>query len=202
MPARLAALLLAAFLITQPASAEQIGTLVKHEAFPSAHVEPHNVTVWLPPGYEGGTERYSVLYMADGQNVFEDATSFIKKEWGVDEAVAGLMAEGKMRPTIVVGVRNTANRRGEYFPRAAFDRLPEEVRTIMLPRFAGKPPVSDDYLRFLVEEVKPFIDKTYRTRPDREDTMVMGASAGGMISLYAVMRHPDGFGGAGCLSTH
>ncbi|MFM2043100.1 MAG: hypothetical protein RLY86_1676 [Pseudomonadota bacterium] len=177
------------------------GTLVKYQDVPSAHVPPRNVTVWLPPGYEGGTGRYSVLYMHDGQNVFEGATAYGGQEWGVDEALSRLMAEGKVRDTIVVGVWNTSNRYLEYYPQAAFERLPEDIRAAFQQQ-AGGTPVSDAYLTFLVTELKPYIDRTYRTRPGRDDTFLMGSSMGGLISTYALIRQGETFGAVGAVSTH
>ena len=177
------------------------GKLVRHEAFASAHADPRNVTVWLPPGYEGGTGRYAVLYMHDGQNIFEPGSSYGGEEWGVDEAMLKLMAEGKVKDTIVVGVWNTPKRWLEYYPAGAYARLPDDLKQEVIAR-TGSAPLSDGYLKFLVEELKPFIDKTYRTLPEREHTSIMGSSMGGLISLYAAAEYPEVFGAAGCVSTH
>jgi hypothetical protein len=186
---------------TATRSTIETGTLVRYEAFASRHVEPRNVTVWLPAGYECDTEPYAVLYMHDGQNVFEPQTAYGGEEWGVDESLSALMAEGSVRKTIVVGVWNTPRRYLEYYPRSAFERLPEPLRRVFTEA-TGSAPVSDAYLRFLVEELKPHIDATYRTRSDRANTFVMGSSMGGLISTYALIRHPEIFGGAGAVSTH
>jgi enterochelin esterase-like enzyme len=187
----------------QPATVNSMetGTLVRYDAFASGHVAPRNITVWLPPGYEQDTAHYAVLYMHDGQNLFEPETAYAGREWGIDEAMSALIAEGTVRKTIVVGVWNTPKRFLEYFPQQAFERLPEPLREVFAGA-AGGTPVSDAYLRFMVEELKPFIDATYRTRPGREDTFVMGSSMGGLVSTYALIRHPDVFGGAGAVSTH
>jgi predicted alpha/beta superfamily hydrolase len=177
------------------------GTLIRHAAFPSKHVTPRSVDVWLPPGYfESPKERYPVLYMHDGQNLFDASISYAG-EWGVDEALAKLVASGDARPAIVVGVWNTSRRFPDYMPRKAFDLASEEQRTNYRKTF-GDGPESDGYLRFLVEELKPFVDRTYRTRTDRDDTMVMGSSMGGLISLYAICEYPSVFGRAACVSTH
>ncbi|HVL41297.1 MAG TPA: alpha/beta hydrolase-fold protein, partial [Brevundimonas sp.] len=96
---------------------------------------------------------------------------------------------------------NTPLRLREYIPADLIRALPEDMRADIQSIYGGEP-LSDAYLRFMVEELKPFIDRTYRTRPRRDDTVVMGSSMGGLISLYALMKHPGVFGGAGCVSTH
>lgn len=204
MLGRLSGLLVALFAMGMPTMGfgqTGPGTLERHEAFASAHVDSRNVTVWLPPGYEKGDGRYAVLYMHDGQNIFEPGTSYGGQEWGVDEALAKLMADGTVRDTIVVGIWNTPKRYLEYFPEEAFRRLPAEMQTAFVQTAGGKP-LSDAYLTFLVTELKPFIDAKYRTRPDRENTTIMGSSMGGLISTYALTRHPEVFGAAGAVSTH
>ena len=176
------------------------GRLIEWEAVTSAHVGPRNVTIWLPPGYETGSGRHPVLYMHDGQNLF-DPTRANFGEWGVDEHLVRLIETGQVRAPIVVGVWNTPLRLREYVPAELIAALPAEVRDSLLNMYGGEP-LSDGYLRFLVEELKPRIDTEYRTLPGRDDTATMGSSMGGLISLYAMMKHPDVFGAAGCLSTH
>jgi len=178
------------------------GTVLRHAALPSTHVAARNVDVWLPPGYDENPERrYPVVYMHDGQNLFDPATSMGNVDWGVDEAMTGLIARGEARPAIIVGVWNTNKRREEYMPQRAVTRdMPMNV-----PGAADLKPadiVSDRYLAFLVDELKPLIDASYRTLPGRADTIVMGSSMGGLISQYAMSKYPDVFGGAGCVSTH
>jgi enterochelin esterase-like enzyme len=176
------------------------GRLVEYEAVTSAYLGPRNVTVWLPPGYETGSDRHPVLYMHDGQNLFDPARANFG-EWGVDEHLVRLIETGQVRAPIVVGVWNTPLRLREYVPADLIAALPTEVRDTLLPMYGGAP-LSDAYLRFLVEELKPRFDAEYRTLPGRDDTSTMGSSMGGLISLYAMMKHPDVFGAAGCLSTH
>lgn len=188
----------AATAIQQPSGV--VGTLVQYQAVPSAHVDSRNVTVWLPPDYDQNAGPYAVLYMHDGQNLFDPATSYAG-EWGVDEVLSALMAEGKVRNTIVVGIWNTPKRYADYYPAEALRRTPPDIQE-GFKAMTGTAPLSDGYLTFIVEELKPYIDRTYRTDPGRESTFVMGSSMGGLISCYAVARHPDVFGGAGCISTH
>jgi predicted alpha/beta superfamily hydrolase len=177
-----------------------LGTLDRHPAFPSRFVEPRQVDVWLPPGYDpAGEARYPVVYMHDGQNLFEPTHSLSGAGWGIDKALVGLVQAGQTRGAIVVGVWCTAQRVLEYMPQKALSS-PEALQRFV--EVFGGEPWSDDYLRFLVHEVKPFVDAHYCTLPERAHTLVMGSSMGGLISLYALCEVPEVFGGAGCLSTH
>lgn len=177
------------------------GRLAEHPAMTSAHVGPRDVTVWLPPGYDAADARWPVLYVHDGQNLFDSSRAAYGKEWGVDEHVARLAASGQIRAPIVVGVHNTSLRLREYVPADLIQALPDDLRGDIQAIYGGES-LSDGYIRFLVEELKPFIDRTYRTFPGRDDTAIMGSSMGGLISLYALMKHPDVYGAAGCVSTH
>ncbi len=143
--------------------------------------EPRPVQVWLPPSYDDSPRRrYPVLYMHDGQNLFDPAASFCGQDWKVDEVVSRLIAAGRLRELIVVAVGNTADRMEEY----------------NLARPRGRA-----YAAFLIEVVKPFIDRTYRTLPDPGQTGVMGSSMGGLVSFQLAWTFPDIFGLAGCLSS-
>lgn len=142
-----------------------------------------DVLIYFPPGYETNTKRrYPVLYMHDGQNLFDGATSFIPgKEWRVDETAQRLIETKAIEPVIIVGIYNTGNHRlGEYTPTPT-------------PRFrdGGK---ADAYGRMIVEELKPFIDKTYRTRKEALDTAIGGSSLGGLVSLHLGLKYPKVFG--------
>ena len=176
------------------------GRLVEHPDRASAHAATRNVTVWLPPGYDATEARYPVLYMHDGQNLF-DASKAAFGEWGVDEHLTRLAETGQVRLPIVVGIWNTPLRLREYVPADLITALPAEVRDSLLTMYGGAP-LSDGYLRFLADDLKPMIDATYRTLPGRDDTLIAGSSMGGLISLYAIMKYPQVFGSAGCLSTH
>lgn len=177
------------------------GTLIEHKSFPSKYVPPRQVDVWLPSGYDA-SKRYAVLYLHDGQNCFDSATAYIGVDWGVDETLSRLSAEGKIEDVIAVAVWNTPNRYGEYMPQKAYEMLPESVRDSMKARYPMQTMASDAYLKFLVEELKPFIDSAYATNPERDATAIMGSSMGGLISLYAFCEYPRVFGKAACLSTH
>jgi predicted alpha/beta superfamily hydrolase len=176
------------------------GTLDRHAGFTSAFVQARNVDVWLPPGYDGSDTRFPVIYMHDGQNLFDPTIAFCGVDWGMDEAMVRLIEAGETGGAIVVGIWNANDARWlEYMPQkalvsagAAGDSRTQKDGDV----------VSDLYLQFLVREVKPFVDGHYRTLPGREDTFVMGSSMGGLASLYAVCEYPHIFHGAGCLSTH
>ena len=149
------------------------------------------VWVYVPPSYNTSTAKYPVLYMHDGQNVFDDATSF-SGEWGVDEAIDTLGL--KIRECIVVGIDNGGQKRlNEYSP-YDFD-----LKGIAANNVSGKGEGSL-YVDYLVKTLKPFIDKTYRTLKDSKHTFVAGSSMGGLISMYAILKYPKVFGGAGVFS--
>src|ERR1035437_1486177 len=149
----------------------------------------------LPPGYDqNSSAKYPVLYMHDGQNLFDPHLSYTGVPWGVDKAIARLSSEGKIRAAIVVGIWNTPKRFGEYMPQKAVS-VTNTAQLPSIPIPTHDEIVSDNYLKFIVEELKPFIDAHYRTLPGRADTFIMGSSMGGLISAYAVAEYPKVFGG-------
>ncbi len=180
-----------------------IGTLHHYSGVPSAFIKPRNVETWLPPDYdENHAEGYAVLYMHDGQNLFEPQKSFIGVDWGLDETLTALGRKGEIPPTMVVAVWNTPKRLYEYLPQQPYCcHLSRHLRRFVRKQYGGMP-ISDNYLRFLVHELKPLVDSRYRTRPEQASTFVMGSSMGGLISLYAICEYPRVYAGAGCLSTH
>ena len=158
------------------------GRLVYWTDVSSAFLGPtRHVEIWLPPGYDDApSKRYPVLYMHDGQNLFDPRIANTGVDWGVDEAVVRLVARGAIPPVIVVGVWSTAARAAEYSP------------------WHG----ASDYARFLIEELTPRVNATFRTLTGPENTAVMGSSMGGLLSFYLVTHHPEAFGACGCVSTH
>jgi len=180
------------------------GKLERVENFQSKYVAPRHVDIWLPPGYQNNTsQQYAVLYMHDGQNLFSPQTSYGGQEWMADETAARLMEEGKIENCIIVGIWNTAKRFTEYLPAKPFGLMPEEVKNkLKQERSADTKILSDAYLKFIVKELKPYIDSHYRTITNRQHTFIAGSSMGGLISLYALCQYPRIFGGAACISTH
>lgn len=178
------------------------GTLTRHANFASKFVAARTVDVWLPAGYSA-TKKYAVLYMHDGQMLFDSSTTWNKQEWGVDETLGTLLKNKKIRDCIVVAIWNVpANRFADYFPEKVIASIPEPTRTSILTQQIKGTPMADNYLKFLVTELKPFIDRTYSTKKDVANTFIMGSSMGGLISAYALCEYPGVFGGAACLSTH
>lgn len=178
------------------------GLIERHSDFDSKYVSPRNVDVWLP-GFYTQDKKYSVIYMHDGQMLFDAGKTWNGQEWQVDEVITDLVGKGKIKECIVVGIWNSGETRwDDYNPQKAFESLPQDIRdSAFSARMKGES-VSDNYLRFLVEELKPYIDRQYSTLPDEQNTYVMGSSMGGLISMYAICEYPEIFGGAACLSTH
>lgn len=190
-------------LLPNAAWAQDSGSFVDLGAVPSKHIAPTKVTVWLPPGYDGGKQRYGVVYMHDGQNLFDPKRSNFNKVWAADKSALRLIGAGKTKPFIIVGIDHPGEDRGrQYFPRVMADLVSTAVRQKMAAQGATKPIISDEYLKFLVEELKPQIDRQYRTRRTARHTAIAGSSMGGLISLYAVTKYPKVFGTAGAVSTH
>lgn len=179
-----------------------IGRIERLEHFPSRHVAPRHIDVWLPAGYNPA-KRYQVLYMHDGQNLFDGKLNWTMKSWRADQAVSNLMKRGQIEDTIIVGIWNSGkDRYAEYYPQKFLSFAPESARREYESEAANGKLRSDAYLKFMVEELKPAIDKKYATRPGREHTAIAGSSMGGLISIYALCEYPEVFGGAAGLSTH
>ncbi len=162
---------------------EIVGTVEMHENIYSRFLDSERtMIVWLPPKYKrlkNAEKRYPVLYMQDGQNLFDPKSSYAGKDWRVDETVVKLVKAGLMKEIIVVGIYNSDDRLEEY----------------------SDTEKGNLYLKFLTEEVKPFIDSVYRTLPDRANTAIMGSSMGGLVSFLAAWKHPEVFSMAGCMSS-
>jgi predicted alpha/beta superfamily hydrolase len=164
------------------------GRLVKVTNFWSPQLSNgRTLVIYLPPSYsENPLKRYPVLYMHDGQNLFEAATAAFGTEWQVDENINAAVGAGRMDEVIAVGVANTGNRIWEYTP--CCDAT-----------YGGGG--ADTYERFLIDTVKPYVDQNLRTLPGKDNTAVMGSSLGGLLSFYLARRNPSVFAKAGCLSS-
>lgn len=174
------------------AAAEQLqGRFRRYAGLTSRHLRcSRDVLVYLPPGYDSEPDRrYPVLYLHDGNNLFDSRTSFLGVEWRLDEQLEALIQAQAIEEVIAVGIYNTPDRNSEY---------------TWLPRQAASGAVEGGdgprYARFLVEELKPLVDKAFRTRPEREGTAVAGSSLGGLISFYLGLYYPDVFSAIGMLS--
>jgi predicted alpha/beta superfamily hydrolase len=176
------------------------GKIERISNFKSKYVDERNIDVWLPDNYNSNT-KYEVIYMHDGQMLFDSLATWNKKEWQVDETLSQLIKDKKIKDCIVVGIWNNDKYRfSEYFPQKYLNTLGENFKKEYIATYLQNKPQSDYYLKFIVEELKPIIDKKYATKPEKESTFIMGSSMGGMISMYAVSEYPDIFGGAGCIS--
>jgi len=182
--------------------AEEGGRFVDMPAFPSRHIAAPHVIIWLPPGYDSGARRYPVVYMHDAENLFFLAQSNFNKVWAADKSAMRLAAAKRVPPFIIVGIYSPKKDRARtYMPARVYGALPPAMQRTLQP-WLGGPVVSDGYLRFIVDELKPMVDRTYRTRGDRAHTAIVGSSMGGLISFYAISEYPKIFGMAGCVSTH
>lgn len=183
-----------------------VGRLERLEGLPFRQLEPRPVEVWLPPDYEAKVQqgrRFAVLYMHDGQMLFDVSSTWNRQAWELDRAAQALMQAGAVRDFIVVAPWNAGPlRHSEYFPTGFLPHLPDALRQQFVERALQGRSRCDDYLRFLVAELKPAVDARYATRPGRESCFLMGSSMGGLVSAYALWEHPEVFGGAACLSTH
>lgn len=142
-------------------------------------IKPRDIIVWLPPSYKTNTtKRYPVLYMHDGQNLFDPKTSAFGIDWQLDEAADSLIKANAIKEIIIVGIYNTSDRSIEY----------------------NDTKLGHDYMNFIIDSLKPFIDRNFRTLPDRENTATGGSSMGGLISMMMVWEHPEVFSQAACLS--
>lgn len=163
--------------------------LRKHEHFPSQILKnERDLVVYLPPGYDEQPERrFAVLYLQDGQNLFDPSTSFVPgQDWGVGQTSDHLIGSGAVAPLIIVGIYNTGKHRiREYTPSR-------------VPKLGGGS--ANRYAKFLVEELKPFIDYEYRTLGDVANTGLGGSSLGGLVSLYVGLKFPRVYGRLAALS--
>ena len=164
---------------------ENVSILKKEFVIEGLNDISHKIWLYLPLNYESSAERYPVIYMHDGQNLFDDATSFVG-EWDVDGTLNTLYEEtGKS--FIVVGIENGGEKRIEEY-------TPYENE-----KYGGGK--GDIYVDFLANKLKPYIDKNYRTKVDAKNTAIIGSSLGGLISFYGGLKYPEVFGKIGALST-
>ena len=214
-----------ATLVRQTNAAPSQGRINRHHYFPSSLITSRNVDVWLPSDYDPN-KKYGVIYMHDGQNLFDGNSTWNHQEWGIDESVAAYNAiarfnqknhrdssKSNLSPQseyIVVGIWNDGvNRHSNYFPQKVYESLTDkEKAAIMEAKRQNQSDVfqnpinSDDYLKFIVYELRPFINKTYSTQTDPAYTVIGGSSMGGLISMYGICEYPGVFGTAACFSTH
>jgi len=202
-------LLISGCIFSQDIPKVSSGKIERISDFKSEFVTARNIDVWLPDNYSDA-KKYSVLYMHDGQMLFDAEATWNKKAWEVDEVVTSLLKDNKIDDVIVVGIWNgVTTRHMDYFPQKPFESLTQTQQDSIYNTnrsngqnvFNGKV-ISDNYLKFIVKELKPLIDKKYSVYRDKKHTFIAGSSMGGLISMYAICEYPNVFGGAACLSTH
>ncbi len=157
------------------------GNIQVHHNFHSRHLNSdRDVIVYLPPGYDHDpSRRYPVLYLQDGQNLFDAATAFLGNEWGLDETAERLISTGQIEPLIMVGVYNTGMKRIEEYTQVRDRR--------------GRGGQARRYGKLIVDDLKPFIDQRYRTYRDQANTGLGGSSLGGLVTMYLGLEYPNVF---------
>jgi predicted alpha/beta superfamily hydrolase len=164
---------------TPPFKGQITGKVKYHKNFKGKGLLPRDIVIWLPPSYENEKhKRYPVLYAHDGQNLFDPSVSSFGVDWQLDETADSLIKQKKINEIIIVGIYNTSARKKEYY--------------------TGD--TGETYMRFVVKELKPFIDKTYRTLKDPGNTASIGSSAGGLVSFMLAWEYNNVFSKAACIS--
>ncbi|MFL6352028.1 MAG: alpha/beta hydrolase [Bryobacteraceae bacterium] len=158
------------------------GTVRLHNAFCSRFVkEPRDVIVYVPPDYNSErSRRYPVLYLHDGQNLFDPATAFNHNEWGVDKVADQLILDGEIEPLIIVGIYNSGSKRMSEYTHVS--------------DYLGRGGLARNYGKMIASDLKPFIDREYRTLTDSVHTGLGGSSLGGLVTMYLGLRYPEVFG--------
>lgn len=164
--------------------------------------ETIKIDVWTPDGYTA-SKKYPVIYMHDGQNLFDANSTWNHQAWEIDSVLGSLITDKKVKPVIVVGIHSVDTTRiGDLMPERVVEMTPSgEVRDFIDLMCRGQYR-ADEYLSFIVNTLKPIIDDKFSTLTDRKSTSIMGSSMGGLISIYGVTEYPEVFGAAVCMSTH
>lgn len=184
-----------------PLQNAECGTIERIEVEAPQLNDTIDVDVWLPSDFNA-SRHYPVLYMHDGQNLFDANTTWNHQSWEMDRTPCRLIEQGEIEPMIIVGIHSDpAKRVSQLMPQqavkdAGLEELLQEVK------LKDQPVLGDKYADFVVNTLKPLIDSSYPTLTDRDNTTVMGSSMGGLMSLYLICQYPDTFGAAACLSTH
>ena len=178
------------------------GNLWRANIFSPELNETIKIDVWTPKGYTN-YKKYPVIYMHDGQNLFDANSTWNHQAWEIDSVLGSLIVEKKVTPAIVVGIHSVDTTRiGDLMPERVVEMTPPgEVRDF-IDLICRSQYRADEYLAFIVNTLKPIIDDKFSTLSDRKSTTIMGSSMGGLISIYGLAEYPDVFGNAACLSTH
>lgn len=180
------------------------GNIDRHYIYSPEMGDTITVDVWTPEGYPAKDgHRYPVIYMHDGQNLFDAATTWNKQAWEMDSVTSALIEKGEIEAPVIVGVHSVAETR-------KCDLMPENVKNYIkgtpdstLRHFLEETPIRGNaYAAFLVKTLRPAMDSIYRLTANPDSTFLMGSSMGGLMSIYAMSEYPSVFGAAACLSTH
>ncbi len=185
------------------------GTLIRLHDFPSDYVESRNIDLWFPHEFTANNP-YAILYMHDGQMLFDSTSTWNHQSWDVETTIQRLIDQDSIVQTVVVGIWNsTAHRHEEFFPEEVWHKINQAKRDSLLKKMEGIlpdsgsfSPLSNRYLKFLTQEIKPYLEKRFGLRTSKRNTYIAGSSMGGLISWYALCMYPEIFSGAACISTH
>ena len=168
--------LIGALLAAPALAAEDAGRFLEYERVEAARLPVQRLSIWLPPGYDRDDRRYPVLYMHDGHNLFDPAKSNFNKVWAADKAMLAAIKSGKVEPHIIVGVWAPGrDRYRQYLPQSVYQAASGTPRAAMDAMIEG-PVVSEAYLNWLTGPLKQWVDASFRTRPGRDDTAIVGSS--------------------------
>lgn len=187
-----------------PLQVASAGHIDRHYIYSPEMGDTITVDVWTPEGYPAADgHRYPVIYMHDGQNLFDASTTWNHQSWEMDSVTSALVASGEIEAPVIVGVHSVAATRiGDLMPEKAKDYI-KGTPDSTLRRFLEETPIRGNaYAAFLVKTLRPAMDSVYRLTANADSTFVMGSSMGGLMSIYTMSEYPDVFGAAGCLSTH
>lgn len=186
-----------------PLQSPDCGRIDRHNLYSSNLADSIAIDVWLPEGYNpADTILYPVIYMHDGQHLFDATNTWNHQAWEMDSVACKLINEDLITPPVIVGIHSDPDLRvSQLMPQnavanAGLEDLMSEFR------LEGNPVLGNQYTYFVVDELIPYINNNYSVLANRENTFTMGSSMGGLMSLYLICKYPDTFGGAGCLSTH
>lgn len=186
-----------------PLQKADCGTVERHVLFSPELGDSVRLDIWLPEHYNpANADRYPVIYMHDGQNLYDRNSTWNGQAWEMDSVCCRMIAAGEITAPVIVGIHSDpAIRASELLPVKALTNAALE-QFFERPKMRNVPVLGDKYVEFVVNTLKPWVDTNYSTLPDRGNTMVMGSSMGGLMSLYLICERPDVFGSAGCVSIH
>lgn len=178
------------------------GNLWHADIFSTELNETIKIDVWTPDGYKS-SKKYPVIYMHDGQNLFDANSTWNHQAWEIDSVLGSLIADKKVKPAIVVGIHSVDTTRiGDLMPERPVEMMPPGEARDFIDAMCRYQYRADEYLAFIVNTLKPIIDNKFSTLTDRKSTSIMGSSMGGLISIYGLAEYPETFGAAVGMSTH